>query len=85
MKARFDQQTVEAGAYAELYHYLGDGEHKRTALEWFHGRNVHGLPVYDPTSGGCFDGLTPDGVNQNQGAESILAYPLSWTSLKSEC
>lgn len=76
-KARFDQQTVEAGAYAELYRRMGDAEHERIALDWFHGRNVHALPVYDPETGGCFDGLTPDGLNRNQGAESVLSYLLA--------
>ena len=77
MKARFDQQSVEAGAYAELYHYLGDEEHRQISMDWFHGRNVHSLPVYDPATGGCFDGLTPEGLNRNQGAESVLSYLLA--------
>jgi hypothetical protein len=32
------------------------------------------LPIYDPTTGGCRDGLHPDRPNQNQGAESSLAF-----------
>ncbi|MDX1682037.1 MAG: hypothetical protein R3336_02850, partial [Phycisphaeraceae bacterium] len=30
--------------------------------------------LYDPTTGGCYDGLEPRGVNINQGAESTLAW-----------
>jgi hypothetical protein len=79
-KARFDQQTLEAGAYAELYRLTGDREQERLSMDWFHGRNVHGLPVYLPETGGCYDGLTSDGVNRNQGAESILSYLLAVTA-----
>jgi hypothetical protein len=76
-KAIFDQQTIEAGAYAELYRLVGDAERERLSLEWFHGRNVHRLPVYDPDTGACYDGLTPEGINLNQGAESVLSYLLA--------
>lgn len=73
-KAIFDQQTIEAGAYAELYQLMGDTDRARLALEWFHGRNVHRLPLYDSDTGACYDGLTPEGINLNQGAESVLSY-----------
>jgi hypothetical protein len=46
----------------------------RRAFDWFLGRNDLNLPVYDPTTGGCRDGLHPDRVNENQGAESTLAF-----------
>jgi hypothetical protein len=38
--------------------------------------------MYDATTGGCRDGLQPDGVNQNQGAESTLALLLSLAEMK---
>ena len=57
-RALFDQQTIEAGAYAELYCLVGDSERAGVALEWFYGRNAHLLPLYDPDTGGCYDGLT---------------------------
>ena len=43
------------------------------AANWFTGDNDTGLPMYDDVSGGGFDGLQPEGVNLNQGAESTLA------------
>ncbi len=46
-------------------------------FEWFLGRNDLGLPLYDSATGGCRDALHPDRVNQNQGAESSLAFYLS--------
>ena len=76
-KARFDQQTIEAGAYADLYRLLGDAEREQWSREWFLGRNIHGLPVYDADTGACHDSLIPDGMNRNQGAESALSYLLT--------
>lgn len=80
-RARFDQQPVEAQAMVsaclEAYKISGDKRwHKeaRRAFEWFLGRNDLGIPIYDPTTGGCRDGLHPDRPNENQGAESTLAF-----------
>lgn len=80
-RARFDQQPVEAQAMVsaclEAYKISGDKRwHKeaRRAFEWFLGRNDLSIPIYDPTTGGCRDGLHPDRPNQNQGAESTLAF-----------
>lgn len=42
-------------------------------IGWFEGRNDNGLPMIDENTGGGYDGLTGDGVNLNQGAESTLA------------
>jgi glycosyltransferase involved in cell wall biosynthesis len=80
-RVRFDQQPVEAQTMAsaclEAFRSTGD-EHWRTearrAFDWFLGRNDLNLPVYDPTTGGCRDGLHPDRPNENQGAESTLAF-----------
>ena len=49
-----------------------------TAFDWFLGRNDLGLEVYDATTGGCRDGLHQDRVNQNQGAESTVAFRSRW-------
>jgi glycosyltransferase involved in cell wall biosynthesis len=80
-RARFDQQPVEAqtmvSACLEAYKISGDKRwHKeaRRAFEWFLGRNDLNIPIYDPTTGGCRDGLHPDRPNENQGAESTLAF-----------
>ena len=47
------------------------------AFQWFLGQNDLREPLCDLRGGGCFDGLQPDGVNLNQGAESTLAWLLS--------
>ncbi|MDX1935371.1 MAG: hypothetical protein SFU56_22455 [Capsulimonadales bacterium] len=72
VKAVFDQQSLEAGGYAELYRLLGDQAKERLSLSWYTSRNRHGIPLYDPATGGVFDALTENGVNRNQGAESVI-------------
>jgi len=79
--ARFDQQPVEAqgmvSACLEAHRITGDKnwyKEARRAFDWFLGRNDLNLPIYDPTTGGCRDGLHPDRANENQGAESSLAF-----------
>jgi hypothetical protein len=88
-RARFDQQPVEAqamiSACLEAFRITGEKKwHKasRHTFEWFLGRNDLHLPVYDPISGGCRDGLHPDRLNENQGAESTLAFLQSLLELK---
>jgi hypothetical protein len=80
-RARFDQQPVEAqtmiSACLEAYKITMEKHWRKEArcpFEWFLGRNDLNLPVYDPTTGGCQDGLHPDRINENQGAESTLAF-----------
>lgn len=82
--AVFDEQPEDAGclvlAYTLAYLFSREAEYARLAEKsflWFLGQNELGIPMYDEESGGCFDGLTPDGVNPNRGAESLLAYLLS--------
>jgi len=88
-RARFDQQPVEAQAMVsaclEAYRVTNDPRWRkeaRRAFEWFLGRNDLHVPIYDPTTGGCRDGLHPDRVNENQGAESTLAFLQSLLELR---
>jgi hypothetical protein len=52
------------------------------AFDWFLGSNDLGLSVYDPLTGGCCDGLHIDRLNENQGAESTLAYHLALAEMR---
>ena len=88
-RARFDQQPVEVqatvSACLEAFRCTADKfwyKEARRAFEWFLGRNDLNLPVYDPTTGGCRDGLHADRPNQNQGAESTLAFLQSVLELR---
>jgi glycosyltransferase involved in cell wall biosynthesis len=80
-KARFDQQPVEAcatvSACLEVYRLTEEGqwcEGAWRAFRWFLGRNDLQVSLYDASTGGCRDGLHPDRVNENQGAESTLSF-----------
>ncbi|MCZ6771617.1 MAG: glycosyltransferase [Proteobacteria bacterium] len=76
----FDQQPLEAAAMVdacvEAFWVTGDAawtDLGMTAVRWFLGANDKNLSLYDESTGGCCDGLTANGVNENQGAESTLA------------
>lgn len=88
-RARFDQQPLETqtiiSACLEAARLSGEAEWHTTAewaFGWFLGHNDLGAPIYDAQSGGCHDGLHPDRVNQNQGAESTLAFLWSLLELR---
>lgn len=88
-RARFDQQPIEAYstvvACLGAHRVTGDAtwlKHARVAFEWFLGRNDLSIPLYDPATGGCCDGLKLDRTNQNEGAESTLAFLLSSLALR---
>ncbi|NEA30956.1 hypothetical protein [Streptomyces sp. SID13031] len=49
---------------------------------WYFGANRAGTPMYDPTTGRTYDGISGDGiVNRNSGAESTIHGLLSMLSL----
>ncbi len=83
-KAVFDQQPIEAVGtilmLKDIYEVTKNSRYLillRKAFNWFFGENDLHIPVYNFITKGCHDGLTPDGVNANQGAESILSFLLS--------
>lgn len=89
MRANFDQQPIEAQAMVsaclEAYRATSDVwwyEQAQRAFDWFIGSNDLGLELYSPKTGGCHDGLHADRVNRNQGAESTLAFLLSWAEMR---
>ncbi|HEY7272918.1 MAG TPA: glycosyltransferase [Actinoplanes sp.] len=79
-KHRHDQQPIEAAATADACATAAavTGDERWDAplfssIAWFLGDNDTGTVMYDPHTGGGYDGLKPDGPNLNQGAESSLA------------
>ena len=88
-KARFDQQPVEAcatiAACLEAYKLTREErwyEEARRVFSWFLGRNDLQAPLYDSITGGCRDGLHPDRVNANQGAESTLSFLMAMLDMQ---
>jgi len=88
-RAQFDQQPIEAqttvSACLAAYSATSDPwwyEQAQSAFDWFLGGNDLGLQLYCPRTGGCRDGLEADRGNENQGAESMLAFLLSLTEMQ---
>ncbi len=88
-RARFDQQPLEAytmvSACLEAHRLTGDARWRKeaqVAFDWFLGSNDIGQRLYDARNGGCRDGLHVDRINQNQGAESTLAFLLSLVEMR---
>lgn len=82
--ARYDQQPLEAAgtflACRQAARLTGDDVWCRRAqacCEWFTGCNIGLVSLIDPQSGGCMDGLTPDGPNRNEGAESLVVWMIT--------
>lgn len=46
----------------------------KNAFNWFLGKNHLNQIIYNPATGGCYDGLEEKNVNLNQGAESTVSY-----------
>jgi glycosyltransferase involved in cell wall biosynthesis len=87
-KSAFDQQPIEAVSTVMMLRAAYDATQndrfltlQRKAFDWFLGANDLYIPLYDFKNKGCYDGLTQDGVNLNQGAESILSFLLSLLSI----
>ncbi|MFA5298099.1 MAG: glycosyl transferase family 1, partial [Lutibacter sp.] len=62
---------------AVFYNIFQDPKYKsmmQTAFNWFLGKNHLNQIMYDPNTGGCYDGLEKENVNLNQGAESTVCY-----------
>lgn len=86
--AQYDQQPIDACGLVEAcktaFRLTGQRDylrHMRAAFDWFLGVNDRGVPLYDFRTGACSDGLTPSGINRNQGAESTLCCMLSLLTL----
>lgn len=83
-KAKFDQQPVEIppliDACYQAYLITKDNEwitRINLAFSWYLGNNERQEPICDFVTGGCYDGLTANMFNQNQGAESTISWLLA--------
>ena len=80
VRPAFDQQPIEVSTLADACARAAAVDASptwpngvRAAAAWFLGANDAGQLMWDPDTGGGFDGLHADRVNRNQGAESTLA------------
>jgi hypothetical protein len=84
----FAQQPIDALAmilmYKQAYHFTKNKEFLNksfTSFMWFLGENDLRMSLYDFETKGCCDGFENYGVNRNQGAESSLAYLISYLTI----
>lgn len=83
-KVRYGEQPIEFAytilALGTFFEAFGDAKYldyiKRT-FNWFLGDNHLHQIIYNPCTGGCYDGLEEHHVNLNQGAESSVSYLLA--------
>jgi glycosyltransferase involved in cell wall biosynthesis len=81
MPHKYGEQPIDV-AYTILtlglfYDTFGDKEYLKkmyNAFDWFLGKNHLHKIIYNPCTGGCYDGLEEKHVNLNQGAESTVSY-----------
>lgn len=83
-KSEYDQQPEDPAsmiiALSAAFKFTNDEKYKNLAnkcFSWYLGNNNKQMAVYNFQTGGCYDGLTPSGVNKNQGAESTVSYLLA--------
>jgi glycosyltransferase involved in cell wall biosynthesis len=78
---RYGEQPIDVAytimTLSKFYDVFQEEEYNikmETAFNWFLGNNRLHQIVYNPCTGGCYDGLEETHVNLNQGAESTLSY-----------
>ena len=88
-RAWWDQQPVDPLGHTLSYlaAYDATKEHRyldlaKISFDWFFGHNSVGEALYDPVTGGCYDALTSEGPNLNQGSESTIACLLAQLSMQ---
>jgi len=79
--AQFGEQPIDVAytimALSKFYDELHDENYRLKmdiAFNWFLGNNRLQQIVYNPCTGGCYDGLEETHANLNQGAESTVSY-----------
>lgn len=86
--AIYDEQPLEACetilCYLDYYKITQNKKylrHAKKCFNWYKGANSKGLSLIDPNNGGCFDGLNEQGLNFNQGSESVIAYGIAFMEI----
>lgn len=85
----FDQQPLEVAATVAACrvayeitadpHFLAESSR---AYRWLLGDNDLGIPLLDPATGRCLDGLHPDRANANCGGESVVSALLAAADMR---
>ncbi|WP_116124722.1 glycosyltransferase family 4 protein [Lewinella sp. IMCC34183] len=91
-RPHYDQQPIDVMCkvllFSEACRHQGLQPHcdnLYVTFGWFTGQNEVKATMYNPETGGCYDGLMSGGANHNQGAESLLAYLISRVEVENFC
>ncbi len=86
---KYGEQPIDVAytimTLSKFYEEFEDREYLEkmtTAFDWFSGNNRLHQIVYNPCTGGCYDGLEETHVNLNQGAESAVSYLMARLTIK---
>jgi Glycosyltransferase len=78
---RFGEQPIDVAytimTLSKFYDVFMNEDYRlkmETAFNWFLGNNRLNQIIYNPCTGGCYDGLEETHVNLNQGAESTVSF-----------
>jgi hypothetical protein len=84
-KADYDQQAVDVGKMVTTallaYRITENKKYLKQTIRWFnwfHKGNTIKAEMIDSETGGCYDGVSADGINPNMGAESVLVYLMAY-------
>lgn len=87
----YDQQAIEAAdmVLAARAGFLATSNtfYQKAANDWFawfSGNNINKVSLINKKTGAAFDGITKAGVNENNGAESVLCYLLAYNAMASD-
>jgi glycosyltransferase involved in cell wall biosynthesis len=87
--AQYGEQPIDVAytimTLSKFYDVFEDEDYHRKmdiAFDWFLGNNRLHQIVYNPCTGGCYDGLEENHVNLNQGAESTVSYLMARLTLE---
>ena len=88
----FGEQPVDVAgtviALGTFYQVFKEEKYLRMqtdAFNWFLGNNHLHQIIYNPVTGGCYDGLEENNINLNQGAESTVCYLMARLALAAHC
>lgn len=86
--AAYDEQPLEACetllTYLDYYEITKEKKYLKKAekcFDWFNGHNSKGLSLIDKDTGACYDGLNENGLNYNQGSESLVSYGIAFMEI----
>lgn len=89
VKSNYDQQPLEASCMVEASLNIGENTGERRydkvamdSFHWYYGKNFENINLINIRNFTCYDGLTQEGLNINQGAESTISYYLAYLKLK---